>query len=490
MTRPFIPPLPELLNRSPAAPTQPVIPDPPSREPVPWAMQPQHAGAFPIIYPQSPYVPGGFIPPPPDMNAAPSGAILNQPPPSIRTEYLGGYGGMTPNPAMGQGPWSAPAHASAGQGWPGMAPQRSAGVPPPFYPPNPAALFPGAQYSPYPPHQGAWPVNPPNPYYGAQAGVGYNTGPVIPVPLPGQHNTPLVFGLLNFDGGAPPWGAQQMAPQMARPEHPQNFSARADKQISARVDPFMAGPGYGPVLDPFECHILNVNIIINPLLEPLKDTDDKPHLNWKMLYRSNDCFRSTDERHMSWTKGRDEPATRPRLSELRIISELLPWPTVVKAQNKTIGVTCGEIIEELATSLHLIAPESDFAALPPNRQGEVGMAYRHNRSREPGVPGGSLGEGLRRLDFLGKDFIFGGIYRDDHKLQRMHGPATLPCTYFLKCLRQYPLTPQEAQELEERQAKEEKEKAERERDEARRRDEARMRETRRPTVEDDFDDED
>ena len=71
------------------------------------------------------------------------------------------------------------------------------------------------------------------------------------------------------------------------------------------------------------------------------------------------------------------------------------------------------------------------------QQRRVGGAYHHNRSRAPGVPGGSLGEGMRRVDWLCDETQFGGLELDDEFLKTRWAIGTkrpLPCTFVLNCL--------------------------------------------------------
>ncbi|KAG6820049.1 hypothetical protein H0H93_006064 [Arthromyces matolae] len=479
---PFIPPLPNIAV-SPSGPQQPVIPDPPADQgrDIGWGARPQHPGSFPIQYPASPFTGPGFIP-----NMSQRG-----PPPPVNVDYA--YPGMTGMPAMS--PWSAPVQQTP---WPGMGHPRQA-IP---QQPHSGGPYGGA----YPPHQGAWPMNPHTPYAqpmhpGAQP---MHPGPApagwgAPV-HPAMHNTPaagygaftpgngLGLGLINynFDGpgwntqGPPAWGGQM------GPQGPGEFDYPAPQRLERphahgadRIDPFAAGPSYGPVLDPFQTEVLRVQTRVNPLLEPVSEqAADKPHLEWNMLYPSNDCHLSTDAPLVSWSKGRDQPATFPRVSKMNIISQTFPWSVEIEARDPAIGVTCGEVLEGLAKNFQRLTSKSDFEALRPSKQNEVAAIYSHNRSRRPGVPGGMLKEGMRRLDFLVKDIKFGGVYVDNQLVYRLLGMKP-PCTYILKCMTQYAMMEQELEEDEaRRKAAEEDEKKKRE-EEARRR--------RQATVEDDVD---
>ncbi|KAG6909594.1 hypothetical protein DXG01_016633 [Tephrocybe rancida] len=495
---PFIPPLPHLVSQgnTPAAPNPPVIPDPPV-EPgnLGWGGRPQHGGGFPGHYPSSPYTGPGFIPP---TYPTPHNPNANLPPIRPGPAEYSGYPGMQAPPPHMQGPWSAPVQPTPG--WGPMRPPQGYYQQPPH---NPYQSF----ATPYPQQpQSAWPGAPPHGYGGgAPAGWG---NPVNPGPPPQMHYTPapqptpgFPGPFLNFDawnmpqGGPPPqWPNQQPAGPAGRGELPEYLHVgRSNARVGDRVDKFMAGSSYGIVLDAFETVLLGATTEVNPLLEPLPEEGDRPHLRWNMLFRSNDCTRSTDESHISWSKGRDEPATFPRILTMNIISESFPWSIEVKAGNAAVGVTCGEVIEALATNFYHLAKGADYESLDSRKKAEVAAVYRQNRSREPGVPGGILKDGMRRLDFLGKDIIYGGIFRDDQKVFKLLGTVP-PCTFILKCLKQYALLPQEAHEYEEKKkAMEEREleEARRRAEDLRHRDiaEARQRQH-RATVEDDFGSED
>lgn len=254
---------------------------------------------------------------------------------------------------------------------------------------------------------------------------------------------------------APPTWFQQQAPpappQMQLPQHLQPGSlGRATANINDGVDKFAAGNHYGPVLEPFIIRVVRAKIIINPLLQPPPDDgSDRPHLQWNMVYTSAQCRKSTDERHVSWHSGRDEPATFPRVTFLRIVSPLFPWTFGIRAKNPKVGVTCGDVVDALAENFMLLSSAEDFAVLPGRRQNHIAEAYRHNRSTAFGVPGGMLGEGMRRFDFLCKDTMYGGIVEDEALLRRLCGDV-IPCTFVLNCLRRYALTQDEIRDQEER----------------------------------------
>ena len=259
---------------------------------------------------------------------------------------------------------------------------------------------------------------------------------------------------------------QPMAIPRGPPEPP--------SQIFDRVNPFMEGDSCelcnsstnlilnlvwhcrsldGPVVDSKLLHITGGQVRINPLLAPLQDDGpDEVHLKWNMLFPTSTVQRSIDPSHVSWSKGRDAPATFPRLKELRIISETVPWIIHVKASKEDIGVTCSEVIEAIARDLYRNTGKADFEALPPQVRNEVRAAYKHNRSPLPNVPGGMLGVGLKRLDFLRKNSIFGGIEFKERVIRKVFSDR-MPGVFVLKC-RQNMMTKAEIEDQHRRMAAE------------------------------------
>ena len=212
----------------------------------------------------------------------------------------------------------------------------------------------------------------------------------------------------------------------------------------------------GPVLEPFLLKVVGARVRVNPLLEPVPENgEDRPHLKWNMLFKTNACQRSTDPSHVSWYKGRDAPATFPRVTKINLVSETFPWMVTIHAADPNVGVICGEVIDGLSEDLHKLTSGADYKAQPDAKKHMIGESYRYNRSRAGGVPGGRLGEGLRRMDFLGRDAVFGGVVNDERLVKKLVGEV-LPATFVVRCVRQYALTPEELRdhELRERAAEE------------------------------------
>lgn len=145
-------------------------------------------------------------------------------------------------------------------------------------------------------------------------------------------------------------------------------------------------------------------------------------------------------------QGRDEPATFPRVKLIRIVCSKLPWMITVQSSNPSVGVTCGELIEHISDNMykHVSKQEMKFA---PNQR-SITETYWYNRSTAPDVPGGRLGDGVRRVDWLLRHTAFGGIERNDRVAKEQCGGEVLPCTFELKCEQKFEPHPMDEEEEE------------------------------------------
>lgn len=194
--------------------------------------------------------------------------------------------------------------------------------------------------------------------------------------------------------------------------------------------------------------IVNCKPKINPLLAaPPEDPSKCGFLEWNMLFPSSYVHRSNDREEMSWMDGRHSPATFPRVKTLRIISRQFTWFIDVKGRDPETGVTCGDVIDTLAKFFYQQAPQAEFEACSKPEQNRISAAYHNNRSRSRDVPGGTLGQGLRRCDFLGDRTMFGGIMADrDYVRQRLQlgrSQREFPCIFVLTCDVRLPQTVEE-----------------------------------------------
>lgn len=202
------------------------------------------------------------------------------------------------------------------------------------------------------------------------------------------------------------------------------------------VDPSRAGSATKPSQYPLsflqnqglECEVYQINPLLTP---PPYDPTERPYLSWNMLFSASYVHRSDEPQRQSWMSGRDEPATNPRLSFLHIISRRFPWFIDVKAREPTLGVTCGEIIDMVAHFLHERMGEREYKSLPMAGQRRINGAYHYNRSMADDVPGGRLGQGIRRCEILGSDTMWGGLVMDQREMTGI---------FVMECERRLPRT--------------------------------------------------
>jgi hypothetical protein len=183
-------------------------------------------------------------------------------------------------------------------------------------------------------------------------------------------------------------------------------------------------------------NIVKAKPILNPLLCPPSDTDSHHYLEWNMLFPSRACRRSDDPPNRSWMDGREEPATFPRVSELRLFNQTLPWEVKIIATNMDHGVTCADVIEGLDNYLHRSTGRNEFYNQSTSRQREISQSYHTNRSTEEGVPGGALGRATLRLDWLCDRPMFGGIVKNEAYCKEMYG-GDVPNLFEWKCEPRY-----------------------------------------------------
>jgi len=123
------------------------------------------------------------------------------------------------------------------------------------------------------------------------------------------------------------------------------------------------------------------------------------------------------------------------MTKINLVSETFPWMVTVHALDPDVGVTCGELLDGLSDDLHKPTSAADCEAVPAAKEQIIDDSYRYNRSRASGVPGGRLGEGLRRMDCLGRDAVFGGVVHDERLVKRLVAIGeVLPATFVVRCV--------------------------------------------------------
>ncbi|KAI0303322.1 hypothetical protein B0F90DRAFT_1816159 [Multifurca ochricompacta] len=431
---PFIPPRPDIgspAGNSPAV-LPSVVPMSPSQSSTlsPNAFYSPYTGTpfipSPMAPPGSYYLPTVQLPdgaPLPPLHHAPGHPPSSQSHPSgVSADWIGPTTGLqptayaTPYPShagLAPSPWAGPM-STPFAGFGAFAPPLPPTNPPGSYAPHPTAHLPQGYGVPYatPAPQFAIPHGYP---------MAYATPAWVPAPM-----------------AYPPPGPP---PPAAPPRQPERLT-RAERYD--KIGHFAAGPHYGPVLEPLLIKAVGATLQINPLLLPVGDDEERAHLRWNMLFSTAHCHRSTDPSHRSWSNGRQEPATFPRLTELRLISQVAPWILDIHATSPAIGVTCGDVIEQLSEHLQKRLRKEDYEGASGVKRRAIRDAYHHNRSRNAGVPGGQLGDGLKALDWLGIHTMFGGVQLNENfVLDRFN--VVIPCMLELVCVER-PLIGEEDEE--------------------------------------------
>lgn len=180
-------------------------------------------------------------------------------------------------------------------------------------------------------------------------------------------------------------------------------------------------------MTPLQVAILDATLVVNPLLSPGGDNPppDRVYLEYNVLFPVGTARRSVDPRNKSWSVGRHSPATSPRVSQLRIISREFPWVLEIEASRSQHGVTCLDVLEGIYLQLQDTVPRRHIAALTgikgETHRRKLGEIYHYNRSTARDAPGGSLGEGVRRGDWLLNNVMFDGLVNDSKYVREKLG---------------------------------------------------------------------
>lgn len=139
---------------------------------------------------------------------------------------------------------------------------------------------------------------------------------------------------------------------------------------------------------------------------------NQAHIEYNVLFPPNFAHRSDDGPGVSWARGRNEPATLPRISELRLISKKYPWVIDIEASKPDEGVTCIEVVQALHRDATLNVKAKIYNGLPNRSKAMVSKQYNHNRSTSRHAPGGAFDSGLKRGDFMLEFVMFNGLVND------------------------------------------------------------------------------
>ncbi|KIY68775.1 hypothetical protein CYLTODRAFT_443125 [Cylindrobasidium torrendii FP15055 ss-10] len=348
------------------------------------------------------------------------------------------------------------------------APLPGSGLPPGFIPMTPAQ----PAYSPYSPSHApmpgggafqfpppAQPQYQPPPQMGGMGAMGYGPPPMAPGVGLGISQNPQMAAAMRLqqesDAAAQrvlqaqhEWQMSQAMLKQAVAAPPPPPELPMGRERSDRMPKFTAGPHYGPVLPAFLVHRLQVIIDLNPILMPMTDDMEREYLKWDIRHRTNTVQSSKDHGNTSWSRERDEPATWPRILSMSLVTRWAPFIIPVHAHDESIGVTCGEVIEAISNFMSKRSSKDEFESLAKERSKEVTKAYYYNRSTAPSAPGGALGQGMLKMDFMCDQTMFGGI-RGNAKLVLDRYAVAHPCVWELATMN-WPLTQKETEDLQQR----------------------------------------
>ena len=177
----------------------------------------------------------------------------------------------------------------------------------------------------------------------------------------------------------------------------------------------------GPVHNARMATLLDTTFEVNPILRHLPPQSDENRLEYNILFSLSTASLFKDKQEISWVDGRDEPAVLPRLETLTLISEHFPWMIHVRASDADIGVTCVDVMEALYKDLHKSFSRDEVNRWSKARLEKISAVYHYNRQAKEGVPGGALGKGFRRVDYLSEYTVFDGIEYDDAMARERFG---------------------------------------------------------------------
>lgn len=177
----------------------------------------------------------------------------------------------------------------------------------------------------------------------------------------------------------------------------------------------------GPVHKARVATLLDTTFEVNPILRHYPPQLDENRLEYNVLFSLSTASLFKDKQEVSWVDGRDEPAVLPRLETLTLISEHFPWMIHVNASDADVGVTCADVMEALHKDLHKSFSKDEVNRWSKGRLEKISAVYHYNRQAKEGVPGGALGKGFRRVDYLSEYTIFDGIVYDEAMARERFG---------------------------------------------------------------------
>ncbi|KII91510.1 hypothetical protein PLICRDRAFT_38277 [Plicaturopsis crispa FD-325 SS-3] len=188
-------------------------------------------------------------------------------------------------------------------------------------------------------------------------------------------------------------------------------------------------------------------VALHSILVPSDEDSYNERLVWDMRFDSNrDCgIAGQASSKIYWNANRTAPATFPPILQMRLIVDRLPKDIVVVARNPAIGITCGEVIQQIDRVMHQIAPQDIYDELPDARnvvrgqltKENVSASYEYNRSATWGVTSlDGSGTDMLNVDFLLQRTMFGGIVQ---KKEYSALFSDFESTFELRCIARTPI---------------------------------------------------
>lgn len=167
-----------------------------------------------------------------------------------------------------------------------------------------------------------------------------------------------------------------------------------------------------PALGLLEIRHLELEISFNPLLQSLSAAPNSTTIVWNLIFPTTHARSPSDPGGETWLQDRLGPALFPSLSQIRIISRAFPWIIDIKSERPRKALTCRDITDQIYQFLCVLLDPLEMGNVPPVHKRAMSAAYRVNRSQDIPAAMFKSSAGMRRIDWLCRDTIFGGLVED------------------------------------------------------------------------------
>ncbi|KII89998.1 hypothetical protein PLICRDRAFT_573793 [Plicaturopsis crispa FD-325 SS-3] len=198
----------------------------------------------------------------------------------------------------------------------------------------------------------------------------------------GPHPPPLIRGGLVTFGPIPSVNNPPKRPlKRPRPWQPDHSQDAFRDAVSSR---WLPGPGYTNAIEPLMLPQLQATPELNPLLGPVPSLGDKSgqhcdksgqhrdnsgqhrdksgqhRVSWEILFSPSYACASPAMSKSAWADHLRSPATFPRLrNNLFIVSRSFPWVINAHAEDPHIGITCGDVLDEIYEYLYVLVRQEE-----------------------------------------------------------------------------------------------------------------------------------